>query len=229
MDNKEFDGVLEATLEDRRLSRGERHALRELVAEANPTSQRLAFFRHRAFAIAKETMSGRENQLVLEWLEDVIKALAAPAESAMATNAEVLFSPGEDCLQALLQQLEAVKSTADICVFTITDNRLARAIEDTHRRGVKVRIITDDEKAYDKGSDAHRLANAGLAVRYDHSPHHMHHKFAVYDAHTVVTGSYNWTRSAAANNRENLLISDDRRLVTPYRDMFERMWSEMAP
>ncbi len=228
MDSKEIDGILASTLEDQRLSRGERHALRELLVDDQPDSQRLAFYRHRAFALAKEAISGRENHMVLEWLEEVVKALHQPAESAMSMNAEVLFSPGEACLEALLRQMNAVQRTADICVFTITDNRLARAIEDAHRRGVGVRIITDDEKAEDKGSDAYRLAEAGIPVRYDHSPHHMHHKFAVFDGRTVVTGSYNWTRSAAAHNRENLLVSDDGRLVRPYHQMFERMWNEMA-
>ena len=54
----------------------------------------------------------------------------------------------------------------------------------------------------------------------------MHHKFAVFDHSQVITGSYNWTRSAAEHNRENLVISHDPQLVEPYQRAFERLWAE---
>ena len=227
MNREEIDGVLAATLEDRRLSRAERGALKELLADIDPHPQQRAFYRHRAFELAKEALTGEENLKVVDWLEDVVKALNPP-EQAAATSAEVLFSPGDECLDALVRELRRASSAVDICVFTITDNRLARAIADAHKRGVKIRILTDDEKSYDLGSDVHRLAESGIPVRYDNSPHHMHHKYAVFDEASVVTGSYNWTRSAAENNRENILISDDPRFVRPYHKMFERLWKESA-
>ena len=231
MDHKEIDGVLAATLDDHRLSRGERHALKELIDDANPSPQRLAFYRHRAFALAHEAMSGRDNQQVLQWLENVVKVLH-PVDDKSAeeqSRAEVLFSPGEACLDAIREQLTGVRRAVDICVFTITDDRLSNAIVDAHRRGVAVRVLSDDDKAGDLGSDVDRLAAAGVPVRVDDSPHHMHHKFAVFDAKRVVTGSYNWTRSAAKHNRENILITDDPRLTGPYQQMFERLWDEMGP
>ena len=117
----------------------------------------------------------------------------------------------------------------DICVFTITDDRVATAILAAHRRGVKLRVVTDDDKAHDKGSDVFELADAGIEVRVDQSEHHMHHKFAVFDRSIVVTGSYNWTRSAAQSNAENILVSDDGRLVAPYQRVFDEMWASLAP
>ena len=79
------------------------------------------------------------------------------------------------------------------------------------------------------GSDVARLRRAGVAVRFDQSPDHMHHKFAVFDRRLLATGSYNWTRSAARNNHENIAITDDPRLVEPYRDEFDRLWELFAP
>ena len=49
-----------------------------------------------------------------------------------------------------------------------------------------------------------------------------------FDRRLLVTGSYNWTRSAARNNLENIAITDDPRLVEPYRDEFERLWERFA-
>jgi phosphatidylserine/phosphatidylglycerophosphate/cardiolipin synthase-like enzyme len=69
------------------------------------------------------------------------------------------------------------------------------------------------------------LRDAGVAVRFDASLDHMHHKFAVFDRRLVVTGSYNWTRSAAENNHENILITGQARLVQAFHDEFERLWA----
>jgi phosphatidylserine/phosphatidylglycerophosphate/cardiolipin synthase-like enzyme len=91
-----------------------------------------------------------------------------------------------------------------------------------------VRVITDDTKADDVGSDVDRIAGAGIPVRVDRSPCHMHHKFAVLDEATLLTGSYNWTRSAAAENQENLVVSDDVRLVSPFVATFERLWASLG-
>ena len=91
-----------------------------------------------------------------------------------------------------------------------------------------VRLLTDDDKSFDRGSDIERLEAAGVPVRTDRSEHHMHHKFALFDRALVITGSYNWTRSAARHNRENLLVSDDPRLVAPYLRRFDEDWEGLG-
>lgn len=156
---------------------------------------------------------------------------AAPASAgrATATVAEVAFSPGEECLQVIRAQISRARRTIDVCVFTITDDRIAAAILDAHRRGVKVRVITDNDKSLDQGSDVERLARAGVAVRKDLTEYHMHHKFAVFDGQRMLTGSYNWTRGAERYNEENLVVSDDPRLVGPFTQEFEALWKKLAP
>jgi phosphatidylserine/phosphatidylglycerophosphate/cardiolipin synthase-like enzyme len=56
----------------------------------------------------------------------------------------------------------------------------------------------------------------------------MHHKFAVFDKAKALTGSYNWTRSAATSNRENILVTDDPRAVEGFGREFERLWKAFA-
>jgi phosphatidylserine/phosphatidylglycerophosphate/cardiolipin synthase-like enzyme len=121
-----------------------------------------------------------------------------------------------------------VRNTADVCVFTITDDRISAELLACHRRGVAVRIITDDEKSGDAGSDVWRLQAAGIAVRFDRSPYHMHHKYAVFDATSVLTGSYNWTRAAAAENEENLIVTGDPRIVGAFAEHFGRTWGQLG-
>ena len=57
----------------------------------------------------------------------------------------------------------------------------------------------------------------------------MHHKFALFDGTVLLTGSYNWTRSAAAQNNENLIVTNDHRLATAFSSLFDRLWEELAP
>ena len=228
MDATDIDRILRQTLADRRLSRGEKRVMRDLLAEEDATTNDLALWRSRAFVIAGEELKGRDQQALLDWLEDVVKALR-PAEPAGApTTAEVHFSPGDNCLNRLRGLLATARWSADICVFTITDDRISRAIIEAHKRGVNVRVISDDMKSEDLGSDIHRFEGAGIDVRVDRSRHHMHHKFALFDRRLLVTGSYNWTRSAASSNEENLIVSDDPRLAKPFADEFERLWKEFG-
>lgn len=146
-----------------------------------------------------------------------------------ASMTEVHFSPGEACRDAIIRYLSLARFRADICVFTISDDRISRAIDATHRRGVHVRIITDNEKIADKGSDIGLLAEMRIPVRIDMTENHMHHKFMVVDNALVLTGSYNWTRSAAEKNQENVLITDDKTVVKAFANEFERLWKQMSP
>jgi len=221
----DIDGHLRETLEDRRLSRKEKKALRAIVG---PSGAARAEWHARAFEIARDTIAAHpgEQEAVLEWLDAVTRVLVVPppAVEANVANSEVLFSPGVACRRRLSGLLGQTKREVSVRGFTITDDRLAGPLLAAHRRGVGVRIISDDDKAHDRGSDVRRLAEAGVPVRYDDSPHHMHHKFAVFDGEMVATGSYNWTRSAADDNRENLVVTDDRSVVRAYADAFEELW-----
>ncbi len=227
MDSSEIDRILKHMLADFRLSRGEKRVLGGIVDELAGDEDQLAFVRHRAFAIARDELIGPDGVHVVDWLEDVVKALQ-PKTSPDASDAEVLFSPADDCAEKIVGLLRSTRQTVDICVFTITDDRISDTIVDALERRVAIRIITDHEKADDLGSDIVRLRRVGVPVRVDRTEYHMHHKFALFDNRRVLTGSYNWTRSASTNNEENFLVSDDRRLVKAYAAEFERLWKKLG-
>jgi phosphatidylserine/phosphatidylglycerophosphate/cardiolipin synthase-like enzyme len=227
MNPDEMDEILRSTLEDHRLSRSERRALREVVADARLSTRERAAFRAQAFSLARGEIEARDDRAaVMEWLEDVVRVLG-PKESGMP-NSKAAFSPGEHCLRMILSLIRNSMKCMDICVFTVTDDRISDALLDAHRRGRRIRLVTDDDKSEDRGSDIDRLERAGIPVRTDRTEHHMHHKFALFDARTLLTGSYNWTRSAAANNQENLIVTDDQTLVAAFVDTFERTWTRFG-
>jgi phosphatidylserine/phosphatidylglycerophosphate/cardiolipin synthase-like enzyme len=223
----QVDEILAQSVADRRLSGNEKNLLRELLSAAK--SRELAHFRHRAFQIAAHAMADPHSSNVLHWLEDVIKLTAAGAAAgAESTTARAYFSPGDDCPTVIAGLLGRARRTIDVCVFTITDDRVSSALLNAHRRGVRIRVMTDNEKTSDTGSDIDRLAEAGIQVREDRSAYHMHHKFAILDGTRLLTGSYNWTRGAAEHNAENFIVTSDRSLVTLFSREFERLWQEFA-
>lgn len=140
---------------------------------------------------------------------------------------KLYFSPGPDCLNAITDVIDNAQKSLKICVFTISDNRIVSAIESAAYRGVDIKILTDNDKLYDRGSDIQYLASKGYAVKVDLTEAHMHHKFAIADHKTTITGSYNWTRSAEKYNYENVLVSDSEYLAKKYNEEFNRLWRKM--
>jgi mitochondrial cardiolipin hydrolase len=144
-----------------------------------------------------------------------------------ASYSRVCFSPGDACLRLIVNAFDHTKSSVDICVFTITDDRISRAILAADRRGVALRIVTDNEKAFDAGSDIDKFREAKIPIKVDMTLCHMHHKFAIFDGQRLLNGSYNWTRGAAEQNAENIVDTDNPGLVAAFQHEFDAIWSKL--
>ncbi|MFT5084044.1 MAG: cardiolipin hydrolase [Lentisphaeria bacterium] len=94
-------------------------------------------------------------------------------------------------------------------------------------RGVSVRIISDNDKSEDMGSDITRLDGYGIPVKLDLTANHMHHKFAIADQSRLINGSFNWTRSASERNEENLVLTFEKKLLERYGFVFEDLWGRL--
>jgi mitochondrial cardiolipin hydrolase len=229
MDTADLDRLLQQTLSDRQMQSAERKALADWAKQQADDDHERSIARSRAFAIARGSLPP-DAVPVLEWLEETIKVFARPhAPAREPVSGAAYFSPGLTCIQEVLRQFQLARQTCDICVFTITDDRITDAILKVHARGVKLRIITDDEKSHDLGSDAERLRAAGIPCKMDvGNIAHMHHKFALFEKCRLMTGSFNWTRSASEQNEENLIVTPDPALVAAFSERFERLWARMT-
>lgn len=83
------------------------------------------------------------------------------------------WAHSETNLTKLVRVLQASKKTLDICVFTITCDQISDAVVAAHKRGVKVRVITDNDTAEGAGSDIQTFRDAGIEVRQDKTTFHM--------------------------------------------------------
>lgn len=223
LDFDAMDRALRDSARDLDLAADEKLELRRLGEGLD--ADRIRFMRNRAFDITRESLATLPEQRLdaLRWLEQVVKTLDAAAEPRKVVSS-AWFSPGGACLAELQALIRAARKTVDVCVFTIADNRLSDALLVAHARGTQVRILSDNDKQHDAGSDIARLRDAGIPLRVDDSPYHMHHKFALFDGRQLANGSFNWTRSATENNDENLVVTDDANLVRVFAAQFETLW-----
>ncbi len=228
MDQQQIEQVLLASLEDNKLDRDEKHALAELTQSLQNQPDSISFIRNKAFALLLANGNFDEEQFrAIKWLENVVKTLDKNSQQPSIV-ADACFSPGNDCLNRIVSLCQQARRSIDICVFTISCNEITDAILQAHQRGVAVRIISDNDKRNDKGSDVYRLSDSGIPVVVDQTEHHMHHKFAVFDQKVLLNGSFNWTRSASKFNQENIATTDNPKLVNAFGHEFERLWHKLG-
>ncbi|MBZ0245471.1 MAG: FAM83 family protein [Cyclobacteriaceae bacterium] len=220
---EEIINQLKLSIEDEIFSRSEKKSIKGLIGEHPLDGDQLNFLRSKIYEIANEKATSDNYPFILEWIKNANSALLTKTTE----KADAYFSPGDACRNTIINQIMYAINKINICVFTISDDRITSAILDSHRRGKEVRIITDNDKSLDLGSDIARLAKEGVAVKMDATPNHMHHKFMVVDDSVLVTGSYNWTLSAAKYNHENVLLTREGGVVKSFIKEFSQLWSTM--
>ncbi len=231
MSARELEALLRKTLDDPRIPATTRRDVERVFAKGLLDQDEVTAFCAQAIVLARASLRDPRMRATFEWVLRLAELTQdeAPKGAPKEGASRACFSPGEDCLEAIRDEFARARRRVDVCVFTITDDRIREAMLDAKRRGVAVRVISDNDKSMDEGSDVEPLRRAGIEVRVDETEAHMHHKFAVFDGARLLTGSYNWTRSAARYNQENVVITADASLVAAFTREFERLWGDFEP
>ena len=130
---------------------------------------------------------------------------------AASAQVTVLFSPDEPVQQTLVSMIDAAQRSVLVQAYILSDDTISDALIRARKRGVNVEVLMDSRMMTQaKGSDGLRLHEAGIPVRLETRYDNAHNKVMIFDHDTtnaaVVTGSYNFTRSAQRNNAENIVI-----------------------
>ncbi|CAL7941514.1 unnamed protein product [Xylocopa violacea] len=138
----------------------------------------------------------------------------------------------DNCSVRYLRKLESyinqAEQSLDVCMYMLTCQLLAIAIVNAHKRGVLVRIIMDRHMASQGVSETALFHNNGVAIRLEQLNGLMHHKFVIVDNLMVITGSTNWTMTAFFGNFDHVLVTNQRTLVKPFVDEFDRLWKAFS-
>jgi phosphatidylserine/phosphatidylglycerophosphate/cardiolipin synthase-like enzyme len=129
---------------------------------------------------------------------------------------EIFFSPNGGCTEAILREIQDAKSNVLVQAYSFTSAPIAEALVDAHKRGVKIEVILDKSQRTEKYSSADFLVNMGITTKIDDRHAIAHNKIIIIDGKVVITGSFNFTKSAEQSNAENLLIIRDKPLAEKY-------------
>lgn len=136
---------------------------------------------------------------------------AEASQSTAPAAIEVYFPPWDDAEHRLLDVLDHARHQILVQAFLLTSRDIAAALIAAHQRGIDVRVLADAKQhAENPLSQLPSLARAGIPVWLEDRYRNAHNKVMIIDAGSpapvVLTGSYNFTRSAQRLNAENLLI-----------------------
>ncbi len=214
---------LQRTITDEVFSKEEKRTFKSLVQEKLLDANQVNFLRGKIFELANEKINLTNYSFMVEWIKTAISALVIPNPE----TTETYFSPGDACRTTIIKHIDNAVAQLQICVFTISDDSITKSLLAAQDRKVQIKVITDNDKSLDLGSDILQLTQAGISVKMDTTSNHMHHKFMLADQSALITGSYNWTLSAAKYNHENILVTRESGAIKSFASEFEKLWKVM--
>ena len=143
----------------------------------------------------------------------------------MAQGIKVYFSPNGGCQKAVIAEIRKATQTIDIAMYYLTSRDIAQALVRAQENNVRVRIVLDQGQEIEHASKSGYLVKHGLEIKYHMGFGLMHNKFAIIDGKSLITGSFNWTRTAEEKNEENLLIITDQETLKEYEERFNYLWN----
>ncbi len=142
-------------------------------------------------------------------------------------SVKVTLSDERNPADALTEAFAGAERRIDAAVYKFSLSTIFRALEEALDRGVAVRLVVD-KRLIDRETDGFvgKLAEkkAGVTVR-KWIGDKLHAKFVIIDDRQVLSGSYNWTKSAEKNT-ELLLRFDDPASVERFTILFEGLWKD---
>ncbi|AFY46523.1 phosphatidylserine/phosphatidylglycerophosphate/cardiolipin synthase [Nostoc sp. PCC 7524] len=142
--------------------------------------------------------------------------------------------------------LNSSTKSVDMALFVFSEQRLADILEKRHQTDISIRALIDTQFAYRPYSEALDMMGVALSEKckyeLDNNPWKnpittvgvatlpkgdlLHHKFAVVDEQTVITGSHNWSDAANHANDETLIIIENTTIAKHYSREFARLYTQ---
>lgn len=143
------------------------------------------------------------------------------------------FSGGDGstdtALNVVLNAIKSSKNTIDVLAYSFSSKPISMALVDASKRGVKVRIVADNDQNNRAYSAVNYTANNGIDTKVNSNYQDFHNKVMIIDNKCVETGSFNYSASAANKNAENAIVICNSQLAAIYENQFNRWYSAGTP
>ena len=128
----------------------------------------------------------------------------------------VCFTPPSGCGSLIAQEISKAKKTIFVQAYGFTSKPIIYQLKEAKNRGVKVSIILDGGHLSKNKLIYQELKEVGIEVSSDKMSGIAHNKVMIIDKHKVITGSFNFTKSADTRNAENVVLIDDANIAKQY-------------
>ncbi len=146
---------------------------------------------------------------------------------------EAAFSPRQGAEELVLRVIRAANHEVRLMAYSFTAAEVVSELLAANKRGVDVQIVVDfrNNITEDHSGKARRalsaLSSAGIPVRVVSAWALQHSKVVVVDQKTTLTGSYNFSATAATRNSENVLVVwDSPELAKAYLDHWQTRFNK---
>lgn len=160
--------------------------------------------------------------------------------------------PWPDSTNGLIgQTLAKAQRKIDLALFVFSEQQLVDQLALNHQQGVKLRVLSDPQFAYQSYSEVLDMlgvtlsSSRGGTLTCKAEPQNrpwpqplqtigtpqlapgdvLHHKFGIVDHQTVIVGSHNWSDAANRLNDETLLVIEHPQVAAHYQREFERLYA----
>ncbi len=156
--------------------------------------------------------------------------LVGSTESAWSTRVEVFYAPEDAPLDHVVTLYRQAKRYIYVSVYGLTYPRAVEALVAAKKRGVEVRMMTDQERTQEtkQHSALQTLRLAGIPIRVNAHDGLMHLKQVIIDDEVNASGSMNHTTSGNRYNDERMDIITDHAITVKAREKFLAMWNDQT-
>lgn len=157
-------------------------------------------------------------------------ALGTQESAVFSANVEVLYAPHDAPLDRVVILYQHAKRYIYVSVYGLTYPRAVQALVAAKKRGVDVRMLTDQERTQEvkQNTALQTLRLAGIPIRVNQHEGLMHLKQVVIDDEINASGSMNHTTSGNFYNDERMDIITDHGISVKAREQFLSMWNDHA-
>ncbi len=148
--------------------------------------------------------------------------------SALYAKTNVLFSPRGQIKDTIIEKINSSEKSIDIAVLIFTAGEIAEALYEAKGRGVQIRVVIDHNQKKKRYPVIEFLKEEGFDLKFlkGNIGGVMNNTFAIFDANSLVTGSYNWTEYAEKFNYENAIFTDEPDVVEKFQEEFGSLYDK---
>ncbi|MBR6091147.1 MAG: hypothetical protein IKP86_14505 [Anaerolineaceae bacterium] len=125
----------------------------------------------------------------------------------------------------ILADIKGAEKTIDVATYNYTDTKTAQALIDAVHRGVKVRLVVDEDNYNKKVVDD--LRDGGVAVISAQSNGLMHAKYIIVDGKIVISGSANMTLASFSYDNNFMIRMESEEAAKVFTAEFEEMYLDL--